>query len=102
MSLDFLIGLRDLCNAEIEKHKPPELEAVPESVFMPIKYQERNSDKLKIFEVADKQNNDPKTFDEALKILQTHEATISKRFRLDGYSFEYWSWKDRIFRKKLS
>lgn len=101
-SLTFLVGLRDLCNQEIQKQKPPELKEIPESIFTTLKYEERNSDKLKIFEVADRANNNPKAFDEALKDLQERKATISERLRIKGYHFEFWSWEDRIFRKKLS
>ena len=102
MSIDFFVKLRDLCDKEIEKQKPPELEDLPESVFMSLKYQERNSEKLKIFEFADKNDNDPVSFDVALQAIQERGATIANRFHLEGYSFEYWNWKDRIFRKKLS
>jgi len=101
MSVDFFVGLKELCDREIEKQKPKSLQKVTEHIFTKLSYEEHNTQKLGVFGVADQESNDPQLFKEAFSILEEHKATISNRFHQEGYVFSFWIFQERIYRQKL-
>jgi hypothetical protein len=74
---------------------------VPEQTFSILKFDAYKSEKLKNFEVADKQNNHEQNWTHAFNILKAAGATINSRYHGSNYVFSYWLYQDRVFRQKL-
>jgi len=76
--------------------------AVKEETFTVLKFEKQRGNKIGEFEVAYKANNIPEKFQRAYNILEKNNATISNRYRGDGYIFTHWLYgKDKIYRQKM-
>jgi hypothetical protein len=83
--------------------KPPKTESavVNESVFLQLCWEPQHSEKMGDYDIAAQKNCDAK-FADAIKILQTSNATIKDRYHGEGYQYSYWLYGEgRIFRQKL-
>jgi len=74
-----------------------------EQVFMILKWDKRNSDKLGEYEVAERKENDPHAFNHAYNILKVNKADIRNHFGSKEWQYYYWIFDnapDLIFRKR--
>jgi len=106
----FLVKLRDsaamimdACETRLEQLAPVQVKTktVPEETFFNLAYEIQTSDKLGMFDTADRQKNDETRFQLAFSILKANESTISKRFYGLGYLYSYWIFGEKIYRQTL-
>jgi hypothetical protein len=75
--------------------------AVNETTFTQLKWELHEGPKMGEFEIATAENNDAYKFADATKILQTSNADIKTRYHGENYTYAYWLYEGKIFRKKL-
>ena len=106
MSIEFLVRLRDACDAEIERLKPseakdqPQTKAVSESNF-DLTYVKHVGAKLGEFQIADEKDSPIDLYKHALNLLKQNKATIKDRYHGNSYVYGYWEYQNKIWRKKL-
>jgi hypothetical protein len=81
--------------------KPKNAVTVPEQTFDLLKFEPQKGEKLGEFEIADKKNSIAQNWTQAFNILNQNNATINNRFHGLGYVYAYWTYQERIYRKKL-
>ena len=108
--VNLAVKQRDACalmldswNEFLETLNPTETKTktVPEETFFAIAYDIQTTEKLGMFEVADRQKNDVERFALAFSILKANENSISNRYHGPGYVYAYWLFSDRIYRQIL-
>lgn len=76
--------------------------AVKEETFNILKFDKQQGNRIGEFEVAYKKANIPEKFQQAHNILNKNNATISSRYRGEGYVHGYWLYgENKIYRQKL-
>ena len=93
--------LTEAFTKELETRKPTILKVILESFFSTFIFQQRTSDKMGVYGVAEQENNDPQKFAEALDVLVAHKATIKDRFHPEGYTSSFWIYNGRIYKAAL-
>lgn len=74
-----------------------------EDVFERLNWQKKKSSKLGEFEIAAKNNNDPRIWGYTYQMLKTRGATIRNRLTSEGWMHTYWLFNgspNLIFRQK--
>ena len=76
--------------------------AVNETTFTQLKWDLQHSDKMGDYDIAGADSNDAYKFADAIKILQTGNATIKTRYHGETYAYSYWLFGEgKIYRQKL-
>ena len=75
-----------------------------DDVLESLSWEKKKGSKLGEFEIAARDNNDPKLWNYAYNMLKTKGANIQNRFTSKSCKYSYWLFNDHpnvIFRKKL-
>ena len=103
--MDFFNGVEAECvriKSEIKKLAEYEL-GLKEEVFNVLNWEEKQSERLGRFEVADKDKNDFNAWNHAYNILRVNGATIRDHFGSGDWEYYYWLFDgspNLIYRKK--